>query len=166
MERGHIQLSDKWDIIAWFCSYRAGLHTDCRQVISETDSVCDSAAIKQDHIQAVGGRWVRSHTGYGWQWVRQCKCMVLQLSSKIMYRLWVCDKRDTVSACFCSYQARSHTGCEQAMGEMRQCQCMVLQLSREITYRLWVGDGEKKESGMVLQPSRRLRTDCGRGCVR
>ena len=42
-------------------------------------------------------------------------CMVLQLPSRITYRLWAGDKWDRLSVWLCSYQARSHTGCGQIM---------------------------------------------------
>ena len=43
--------------------------------------------------------------------------VVLQLSSEIMYFLWVGYGRDRVSVQFRIYPARSRTFCEWAMGE-------------------------------------------------
>jgi hypothetical protein len=43
--------------------------------------------------------------------------VVLHLSSKITYRLWVADGSDGVNEWFCNYPARSHTDCGSAMGE-------------------------------------------------
>ena len=98
--------SDRRDrVSAWFCDYRARLHTNCWRVMGETESVHGSATITQDHVQA-GGRWER-----------HSQCAVLQLSSKITYRLLASDGRDRVSAWFCNYQARSRTPCWRTMGE-------------------------------------------------
>jgi hypothetical protein len=70
-------------------------------------SVRSPAAIHQDHVQAVVGRWEIPN-----QWV------VLQLSSKITYFLWVGDGKYTVSGWFCNYPTRSRTSCGQAMGNI------------------------------------------------
>ena len=43
--------------------------------------------------------------------------MVVQVSSKITYKLWAGDGRDGVSAWMCRYRERSRTICKQAMGE-------------------------------------------------
>ena len=60
----------------------------------------------KDHVQSVGGRWVR-----------QSECVVVQESSKITYMLGAGDGRDGVSAWLCSYLARSRTSFGRAMGE-------------------------------------------------
>jgi hypothetical protein len=43
--------------------------------------------------------------------------MVLQLSSKITYPLWVGDGKDGVNGWFCSHPARSRTCCRRVMEE-------------------------------------------------
>jgi hypothetical protein len=52
--------------------------TDCERAMGDTESVDCLAAIQQDHVQSVGGRWEI-----------QSQCVVLQLSSQITYPLWV-----------------------------------------------------------------------------
>jgi hypothetical protein len=42
--------------------------------------------------------------------------VVLQLSGKITYRLWVGNGSDRVNEWFCNYPARSRTSCGSAMG--------------------------------------------------
>jgi hypothetical protein len=66
----------------------------------DVESVHGSAAIQQDHIQSLG-EW----------WEKQSQCVILQLSSKITYSLWVDDERDRVSAWFCTFPAGSCTIC-------------------------------------------------------
>jgi hypothetical protein len=89
----------------------------------DVESVHGSTAIQQDHVQPVGERREK-----------QSQCVILQLSSKITYSLWVDDERDrvsskityflwvsdgrdSVSGWFCAYPVRSHTFCGRAMGE-------------------------------------------------
>ena len=75
--------------------------------MGETESKGSSVAIWQDHILPVDQRWER------WG-----QLVVLQLSSKITYILWIGDRRDGVSWWFCSYLVRSRTICGSAMGEI------------------------------------------------
>src|ERR1700733_5759258 len=37
-------------VSAWFCIYQARSHTNCWQVMGETESVHSSATIQQDHV--------------------------------------------------------------------------------------------------------------------
>jgi hypothetical protein len=99
--------SDERDRVSvWFCNYPARSRTAYWRAIGETESVCASATIQQDHVQPVGERWKR-----------RCQCVLLQLSSKITYFLLTRDGRDGVSAWFCNYPARSRTSCWREMGE-------------------------------------------------
>jgi hypothetical protein len=82
-----LRAGDRRDRVnAWFCSYLARSRTSCGQTMGETESMCDSAAIQQDHVLAVGGRWEIPS-----------QCMGLQLSNKITYFLWAGDGRDIVN---------------------------------------------------------------------
>ena len=95
-------------------------------------SVRGSATIQQDHILSVVGQRVRIVSVNVWfcsypanyvptvggQWKLQSQCVVLQLPSKVAYRLWVSDGR--------------------------QSQCVVRLLSGKITYRLLASSGRDK----------------------
>ena len=156
----------------WFCSYPAISHTHCRLVMRETESTGDSAIIWQDHVPTVCQQWER--------WSQRA---VLQLYGKIMYILWIGDRRDGVSWWFCSYPARSCTSCGLAMGETqsaggsaairqdyvhpvgprweRWCQRVVLQLSDKITYNLWIGNGRDGVNKWFCSYPARSCTSCG-----
>jgi uncharacterized protein (UPF0147 family) len=160
-------------VSAWFCNYPARSRTSCWRAMGETESVRGSATIQQDHVLPVGERWER-----------QSQCVVLQLSSKITYKLLASDGRDRVSAWFCNYPARSRTDCWRAMGETesvrgsatiqqdhvlpvgerweRQSQCVVLQLSSKITYKLLASDGRDRVSAWFCNYPARSRTGCWR----
>ena len=78
--------------------------------------MCVCAAFQQDHVLPMSGRWVR-----------RSECVVVQVSSKITYTLWLGDGRDRVSAWLCRYPARSRTSCGRAMGETESvpgCACI------------------------------------------
>ena len=110
------------------------------------------AGIEEDHVLPVSGGWaIRS------------ECVVVQVSSKITYRLWAGDGRYGVSAWLCSDQGISRTNCVRGMGKTEsvgscagieqdhvpsvgggraiRSQCVIVQRSRNITYKLWAGDG-------------------------
>src|ERR1700734_866445 len=109
--------------------------------------------------------------------------MVLRLSSKITYRLWVSDGRYRVSEWFCDYPARSRTVYGWAMGDTksvhgsatiqqdhvqiagdrqeRQSQRVILKLSKKITYSLRVSDGRYKVSEWFCDYPARSRTGYG-----
>jgi len=119
-----------------FCSYRVRSRTFCTfcgQAMGETESAGCSAAIEQDHIPTVCGRWERrsqrvvveqDHVhSVGGRWERRSRRVVLQLSRKITYILWAGDGRDGVSKLFYSYRARSCTICGRAMGESESAWC-------------------------------------------
>src|SRR5258707_917718 len=89
-----VQLSSKITYILWagdgrdgvsssLCSYRARSRTFCGRAIGETESVRGCAAIEQDHVHSVGGRWAR-----------RSQFVVVQRSGKITYKLWAGDGRD------------------------------------------------------------------------
>jgi hypothetical protein len=61
-----------------FCSYPARSRTGCGQEMEETKSAGCSAAIQQDHVLSVGGRWKR-----------RSQRVVLQPSSKITLDRWI-----------------------------------------------------------------------------
>ena len=108
--------------------------------------------------------------------------MVVQLSSKITYFLWVGSGRDGVSASLYNYQARSRTSYKRAMGETesvpgcagiekdhvlsvggrwaRWSQCVVVQKPNKITYPLWVDDGRDGVSAWMCSHAGRSRTLC------
>jgi hypothetical protein len=144
-----VQLSSKITYFLWagdgrdevsgsFCSYRARSHTLCRWVMGETKSAGCSAAIKQDHVLPVGGRWER-----------RSQRVVLQLSSKITYFLWVGDGRDKVSGLFCSCRARSCTICRWVMGETKSAGCCA---AVEQDHVLSVGGRwERRSQWVILQ---------------
>ena len=73
------------------------------------------------------------------RWARLSQCVVVQLWSKITYRLWAGNGRDGVSAC-CATMEQGHV---PAVGESRarRSECGVVQLSSKVTYKLWAGDG-------------------------
>jgi len=108
------------------------LRTVYGRATGETESA-GSATMEQDHVLPVGRRWER-----------QSQCVVVQLSSKITYCLWADDGRNGVSRLFCSYQARSRTGCGR-----RRSQRVVVQLSSKITYRLCAGNGRDGVYGLL-----------------
>jgi hypothetical protein len=109
--------------------------------------------------------------------------VVVQLSGKITYSLWVGDEIDGVSGWFCSYPARSRTSCRKAMGEMesvggsaairqdhvqpvgcrweRRSQRVILQLFSNITYSLWIGDERDGVSRWLCSYPATSRTYCG-----
>ena len=93
-------------ISTWLCMRRGRSRTNCGRAMGETESVPGCACIEEDHIQAGGGRWARRRV-----------CVSVHASRKITYRLGVDDERDGVSVWLCSFQARSRTSCERAMGE-------------------------------------------------
>jgi hypothetical protein len=74
-------------VSGWLCGYRARLHTNCGQAMGDTKSAGGPAAIQQDHVQTVSRRWEK-----------QSQRVVVQLSSKIAYRLCAGDGGETGSA--------------------------------------------------------------------
>jgi hypothetical protein len=82
--------------------------------MGETESTGGRAAIQQDHIHAVGGRWER-----------RSQRVVLQLSNNTTYFLWAGDVKDGVSEWLCSFPAISRTFCGRAMRETESAGCSV-----------------------------------------
>jgi hypothetical protein len=136
----------RYRVSAWVSNYPTRSRTSCGQAMGETESMCDSAVIQQDHILAVGGRWEIPS-----------QCMGLQLSNKITYFLWAGNGRD--SMCDSAAAQQDHVPAVGARWEIPS-QWVVLQLSSKITYTLWSGDG--RISGWFCSYSARSRTNCGR----
>jgi hypothetical protein len=177
-----VQLSSKITYLLWvadgreglsglFCNYPARSRTYCGSAMGEIESAGGSAAVWQDHVQAVGRRWEIESAG--------CCAAIQQDHVQAVGRRW----EIRVSRLLCSRPARSHTCCGSPMGVRDSAGCsatiqpdhvhtvgprwerwsqrVVLQLSSKITYRLWVSDGRDGDSGWAGGGIDRVSGQCG-----